>query len=100
MRVRLDYGADGLEVDLPDDRVTVIEPRFRPAVADAHDALVTALRAPIGAPPLRELASRGGPVAISVCDITRAQPRRDMLDALFAEMQLRPTRWIRTCTRR
>ena len=86
MRVRLDYGVDGLEVDLPDDRVTVIEPRFRPAVADAHRALVTALRAPTGAPPLRELASRGGRVAISVCDITRAQPRRDMLEALFAEM--------------
>jgi lactate racemase len=86
MRVRLDYGADGLEVDLPDDRVTIIEPRSRPAVVDPHAALVSALRAPIGAPPLRELTSGGGRVAISVCDITRAQPRREMLEALFAEM--------------
>ncbi|HKB09250.1 MAG TPA: nickel-dependent lactate racemase [Vicinamibacterales bacterium] len=86
MRVRLDYGADGLEVDLPDDRVTVIEPRFRSAVPDPHAALVAALREPIGAPPLRQVASRGGRVAISVCDITRAQPRREMLEALFAEM--------------
>ncbi|HMF94032.1 MAG TPA: nickel-dependent lactate racemase [Vicinamibacterales bacterium] len=86
MRVRLDYGADGLEVDLPDDRVTIIEPRFRASLADPHAALVAALRAPIGAPPLRELASRGGRVAISVCDITRAQPRRETLEALFEEM--------------
>jgi len=26
MRVRLDYGTEGLEVDLPDERVTIIEP--------------------------------------------------------------------------
>ena len=39
MRVRLDYGSDGLEVDLPDDRITVIEPRHEPALADpAHGA--------------------------------------------------------------
>ena len=86
MRVRLDYGADGLDVDLPDDRATIIEPRVRAAVADPGAALVAALRAPIGAPPLREVARRGGRVAISVCDITRAQPRREMLDALFEEM--------------
>jgi len=86
MRVRLDYGVAGLEVDLPDDRVTVIEPRSRRAVADSQAALVAALRAPIGSPPLRELTSRGGRVAISVCDITRAQPRREMLEALFEEM--------------
>ena len=86
MRVRLDYGVDGLEVDLPDDRVTIIEPLARPSVPDAYAALAAALRAPIGAPPLRDLASRGGRVAISVCDITRAQPRREMLQALFDEM--------------
>ena len=48
MRLRLDYGTDGLEVDLPDERVTVIEPVFRQAVPDAHEALLKALRAPIG----------------------------------------------------
>ena len=86
MRVRLDYGSDGLEVDLPDDRVTIIEPRARPAVPDSQAALAAALRAPIAGPPLRDLASRGVRVAISVCDITRAQPRREMLRALLDEM--------------
>jgi nickel-dependent lactate racemase len=86
MRVRLDYGIDGLEVDLLHERLTVIEPVFRPAVPDPHAALVGALRAPLGRPPLREIVRRGQTVAISVCDITRAQPRQEMLAALFAEM--------------
>ena len=43
------------------------------------------------APPLRELVRAGQRIAISVCDITRAQPRREMLMALFEEMpQVRP----------
>ena len=91
MRVRLDYGTDGLEVDLPDERVTVIEPIARPAAADPHAALLGAIRAPLDRPPLRELVRAGQRVAISVCDITRAQPRREMLRALFEEMpQVRP----------
>jgi len=86
MRLCLDYGEHGLEVDLPDERVTVIEPVFKPALPDPHASLVAALQAPIGRPPLHELARRGQKVAISVCDITRAQPRTDMLRALFEEM--------------
>lgn len=86
MRLLLDYGTDGLEVDLPDERVTVIEPVGRPAVADAHGALLEALRSPIQSAPLRELVRSGQRVAISVCDVTRAQPRREMLRALFEEM--------------
>jgi nickel-dependent lactate racemase len=86
MRVHLDYGRDGLDVDLQGERITVIEPEFRPPVADPGAALSAALRAPIGRPPLGQLVRRGQKVAISVCDITRAQPRREMLEALFAEM--------------
>jgi len=86
VRLRLDYGASGLDVDLPDDRVTVIEPMPRPAASDPHETLVRAIRAPIDRPPLRELWRPGRRVAISVCDITRAQPRRQTIEALFSEM--------------
>ena len=86
MRIRLDYGTEGLEVDLPQERLTVIEPIFRPPLADPAAALAAALRAPLGRPPLRDIVRRGQKVAISVCDMTRAQPRREMLAALFAEM--------------
>jgi nickel-dependent lactate racemase len=91
MRLKLDYGSDGLEVDLPDERITVIEPIPRAAVSDPRATLLSAIRAPLGRPPLSELVSRGQRVAISVCDITRAQPRIDMLRTLFEEMpQVRP----------
>jgi nickel-dependent lactate racemase len=91
MRVRLDYGSDGLEVDLPGERVTVIEPVARPEVRDTRAALLEALRAPLGRAPLRELVRAGQTVAISVCDITRAQPRIEMLEAIFEELpQVRP----------
>jgi len=86
MRIRLDYGTDGLEVDLPEERTTIIEPVFLEAVHSPHDALIAALRAPIGRPPLRELVRPGQQIAISVCDITRPQPRPQMLRALFDEM--------------
>src|SRR6516165_10096173 len=86
MRIRLDYGSEGLEVDLPDERVTVIEPSFVPAIDNIHAALVAALRAPIGRPPLRDIVRPGQKIAISVCDITRAQPREAMLRAVFEEM--------------
>jgi nickel-dependent lactate racemase len=86
MRVRLDYGSAGLEVDVPADRATVIQPAFRPALADPQAALTAALRKPLRRPPLRDIVRPGMKIAISVCDITRAQPRREMLEAMFAEM--------------
>jgi lactate racemase len=47
---------------------------------------VRAIRAPIDRPPLRDLWKPGQRVAISVCDITRAQPRRETIEAIFSEM--------------
>jgi nickel-dependent lactate racemase len=86
VRVRLDYGTDGLDVELPDDGVTVIEPVPRPAVPDAAATLKAAIRAPIGSAPLGQQVRKGQRVAISVCDVTRAQPRREQLQAIFDEI--------------
>ena len=86
MNLLLDYGSAGLEVVLPDQRVTVIEPLFQPAAPDPHATLIAAIRSPLNSAPLREVVPRGARVAISVCDITRAPPRRDMLNALLEEL--------------
>src|SRR3954463_15464474 len=86
MKLRLDYGSDGLEVSLPEERVTVIEPSFLSPVDNPHAALVAALRHPLGRPALRDIVRPGQKIAISVCDITRAQPREAMLRAIFEEM--------------
>jgi nickel-dependent lactate racemase len=91
MRLRLDYGTDGLDVTLPEERVVVIQPVHRPALDNPEAALVAAIQNPIESAPLSEIARRGRKVAISVCDITRAQPRREMLSAVLSQMpEIRP----------
>ncbi len=86
MKLRLDYGSSGLVADFPEDRTTVIEPLYVPSATDPCDTLAAALRKPFGRPPLGELVRPGQKIAISVCDITRSQPRELMLEALFAQM--------------
>ncbi|WP_028059709.1 nickel-dependent lactate racemase [Candidatus Solirubrobacter pratensis] len=86
MRVRLAYGTGGLEVELPDDRTTVVEPAYQPAAADEAAVLRTALQSPVAGPRLRELVAPGQSVAISICDGTRAQPRHSMIPAVLDEL--------------
>ena len=87
MRVRLAYGRDGLDVELPDERTTVIEPTFVPGLPDAEGAIRTALRNPLGTPPLRQIVKPHQSVAISVCDITRAMPSKTLLPILLGELR-------------
>ncbi len=86
MRLRLDYGSDGLTVDLPDDRTVVVAPRHTPAVLDQAGALAAALVRPTAGPPLSARVGPGQRIAISVCDVTRAQPRRLMVEAILAAL--------------
>lgn len=85
MKLRLDYGTDGLEVEVP-QTATVIEPAHTAALPDTHAALMDAVRRPAGTARLRELVRPGQRVGISVCDFTRPQPRRQMLEAIFEEL--------------
>jgi lactate racemase len=86
-RVRLAYGSRGLEVDLPADRTVVVEPRFVPAVPDEPAELRRALAEPLGgARRLRDTVRPGQQVAISICDVTRPQPREPMVKAVLAEL--------------
>lgn len=80
--VRLAYGDDGLAIRVPDG-TTVIAPRHRAAAADPLELLRRAVAAPVAGPPLREIVRPGQRVAISVCDITRPQPREVMLAAIL-----------------
>ena len=80
--VRLAYGSDGMDVELPTS-ATVIVPRPRPAADDPAATLREAIEDPVAGPPLRERLRPGQRVAISVCDVTRPQPRALMLEALL-----------------
>jgi nickel-dependent lactate racemase len=80
-RVTLAYGRTGVTVDVPAG-ATIVTPRHRRAVPDEVAAVRRALDHPVSGQPLRELIRPGSSVAISVCDATRAQPRKPMLAAI------------------
>ncbi len=81
--VELAYGSTGMSVRLPAAATTVITPRPREAAPDPLASLRAAIDNPVAGPRLRDLARPGQRVAISVCDVTRPQPRAVMLRALM-----------------
>ena len=88
MRVTLDYGRTGLEVTLPDDR-TIGPLAIRDAVplADPAAVLEDALRNPIGAKPLAELARGRRSACIVISDITRPVPNKLILPPLLRTLE-------------
>jgi lactate racemase len=86
VEVALAYGSGRRTITLPDGATTVVAPAHHPAAPDPGAVLRTALASPIGVERLRDRIAPGAAVAISVCDITRPQPRRVMLEALFEEL--------------
>ena len=84
-KVHLQYGHDGLEISLPSERVTVLEPRFVPGLPDEAAAFREAVRQPIQSRPLRELVSAQDRVAIVIADLTRPLPSDRLLPWLLEE---------------
>jgi nickel-dependent lactate racemase len=84
--VDLAYGRAGLTVRLPPGQTTVISPEHRPAAADHVAVLRQALRQPVAGPPLRALVQPGQSIAISICDVTRPQPRQAMIETILDEL--------------
>ena len=85
MDVNLAYGRTGLPIEVP-DRSQVIYPEYIPSLPDERGALISALRNPIKSKPLRQLASLGQTVGISVCDITRPMPSDRVIPIIFEEL--------------
>ncbi len=85
MKIKLDYGRTGLEVELPDERL-VGPLAIRPAepLGDPAQALAMALKSPIGTKPLAQLALGRKDACILVCDITRPVPNSLILPQLVA----------------
>ncbi len=90
--IDLAYGRRGLRISLPADRTTVVAPVHHPAAPDVPGVLAGALREPVAGPPLRALVRPGQSVAVSVCDVTRPQPREAMLRALSPNWRASPGR--------
>src|SRR5262245_413923 len=77
MRIQLDYGRTGLEVDLPDEKI-VGPLAIRPAepLADPEAAITRSLAQPIGSRPLDNIARGRHNACILICDVTRPVPNR------------------------
>lgn len=86
MKVNLAYGEGWLPVELPDDRTTVIRPTHTAGLPDERAAVVEALRAPVGAAPLRESVRSDQRVCIVFTDLTRATPNDRLIPWLLAEL--------------
>ena len=98
MQIRLAYGKSGLLLELPDDAcIEVIENRFVAALANPVAALRDALRAPLQARSLRELAGPQDSVAIVFSDITRPTPNHILLPAVLEQLAPVPAHNILLC---
>lgn len=86
MKISLQYGKDGLALDVESPHVTVIEPRFLPGLPDEAAAFQAAVRNPIDCPPLRDVIKSTDRVAIVIPDITRPLPTERILPWVFAEL--------------
>ena len=86
MKIHLQYGVDGLEIEVPSSNVTLLEPRFLPGLADEAAGFREAVRHPIGTRPLRELIGADDRVAIVIADITRPLPSDRLLPWLLEEI--------------
>jgi len=88
MRVHLEYGREGLDVELPDRHVVKclgcrpIEPPVDPAAEVAER-----LRHPNGTPPLAELAHGRRDACLVIADITRPVPNRIVLPPILSVLE-------------
>jgi nickel-dependent lactate racemase len=90
MITHLQYGKDGIEIEIPSNNVTTLAPRFIPGLPDEAAAFREAVRAPIHHKPLRELIGANDRVAVVIPDITRPLPSDRLLSWLFAELDYVP----------
>jgi len=87
MKIPLAYGRGHLEVELPGDRTTIIEPSPQAGVADERAALFAALDAPIRSEPLSHLVYGKRRIVIVHTDITRATPNDRLIPWLLAYLE-------------
>ena len=86
MKVKLPYGKTQVEVKIPDG-ATVAHPRELPKVGDVGAEIRRAMAAPIGTPPLKDVAAGKHDAVVVINDITRPAPSREMLTAILEELR-------------
>ena len=84
MQINMNYGINGLKVDLPEDwNITLIEKKSMPVLVDPSKAMQKAFAEPEACPPLEDLARTARKACILICDITRPVPNGLVLPFLL-----------------
>jgi len=87
MKLTIPYSSSTLAFNLPKcNLLGIVDPADVPAVADPAAAARQAIRQPVGARPLGQLARRGSKVLIIVDDFTRPTPAYQLLPGILAEL--------------
>ena len=88
MRVRLEYGRTGLDVELPDDRVVrSLSYKDATPLVDPASTITTLLEQPTAGPPLAEIAAGCNDACIAICDITRPVPNQLILPPVLDTLE-------------
>ena len=87
MKVSLAYGRGHINIELPDDRTTIIEPSHIQGLADERASVIAALDNPVAAPPLRSQVSAKTRIVIVHTDITRATPNDRLIPWILAYLE-------------
>ncbi len=86
MKIQMDYGRQGLALDVPETADVFLVREMRP-LEDEAAAIRTALRSPIGSSPMKDRLQPGMTVALVHTDITRATPNDRLLPVILAELE-------------
>jgi nickel-dependent lactate racemase len=88
MRVRLEYGRSGMQVDLPDKPpVRTLAYKAGAPLADPGRAVCQALASPTGSPSLADVARGRRDACVVVSDITRPVPNEVILPPVLETLQ-------------
>jgi nickel-dependent lactate racemase len=88
MRVRLDYGQEGLDVDLPQRlQPVILEPSKGAPLPDPAEAVLQALDRPVAATPLADLARDRRNAVVVISDKTRPVPYATVLPPILRALE-------------
>jgi lactate racemase len=88
VRVRLEYGRTGLEVELPDQHaVHCLNQSATEPLSDPQAAVRRILAGPLGTPPLSVLAAGRRNACVLICDVTRPVPNQTVLPPLLQTLE-------------
>lgn len=82
MKIKMDYGKEGVYFELPDNS-DILLPNHKKKLSDPVSKIIESLENPIDSLPLGSLYKKGMKVGVSVCDHTRAQPRNEIINSLL-----------------